>query len=505
MKMECLLLGIDIGTSACKAAVFDAFGKVRATVTKAYDVLYVKEGWVEQDPNQWWEAVVEAIHDVIVKHSINPTDIKGIGIDGQSWSAIPIDCDGKVLANTPIWMDVRAGEICEGLKAEIGEDAIFSLCGNPVEPMYTSPKILWFKQHKPEVYHDAYKILQSNSFIVYRLTNTVSQDFSQGYGLHFFDMRNGRWDAEMCDRMGIDIQKLPDRLYQCHEIVGMVSKEAAVLTGLAEGTPVVAGGLDAACGTLGAGVICDGQTQEQGGQAGGMSICLERYQADKRLILGYHVVPNKWLLQGGTVGGGGVMRWFEKEFCELERSFAKSSSGSSFDVMNYEASEISPGSDGVVFLPYMAGERSPIWDKHAKGVFFGLDYAKTRAHMIRACFEGVAFSLRHNIETAEQAGANVAELHATGGAANSLLWTQIKSDITGKEIRVPSSDTSATLGAAMLAGVGVGVHSGFDEAVQRCVRVVRTHRPTAGISAYEKNYKRYLALYSSLKQLMAEA
>jgi len=236
-----------------------------------------------------------------------------------------------------------------------------------------------------------------------------------------------------------------------------------------------------------------------------MSICIDEYKADKRLILGYHVVPEKWLLQGGTVGGGGIIRWFEKEFFEAERNTAKNPHGNSFDQMNIEADEIDKGSDGVVFLPYMAGERSPIWDKNAKGVFYGLDYAKKRAHMIRACLEGVAFSLKHNIEIAEKAGAYVGTLHATGGSANSLLWTQIKSDITGKDIDVPSSDTSATMGAAMLAGVGVGIYKDFNEAVNRCVKLVRQHKANAGNEEYSKNYETYLKLYENLKSLMAHS
>lgn len=504
-SMKNLLLGIDIGTSACKVAVFDKTGKVVASVSKTYDVYYVKDGWVEQDPNQWWDAVVEAIQKMISQYKINPVDIKGVGIDGQSWSAIPIDIGGKVLANTPIWMDTRASDICTRLKDEIGEDEIFQLCGNPVEPMYTTPKILWYKENKPEVYKNTYKILQSNSFIVYRLTNEVSQEMSQGYGLHCFDMRKGIWDEDMCKKLGVDINMLPEKIYKCHEVVGTITKEAAKATSLAEGTPVVAGGLDAACGTLGAGVIHAGQTQEQGGQAGGMSICLEEYKADKKLILSYHVVSDKWLLQGGTVGGGGVIRWFEKEFCELERNNAKDTNGNSFDEMNIEAQEINKGSDGVVFLPYMSGERSPIWDKNAKGVFYGLDFAKTRAHMIRACFEGVAFSLKHNLEVAEQAGAYVDTLYATGGSANSLLWTQIKADITGKKIVVPSSDTSATMGAAMLAGVGVGIYKDFEDAVEKCVNVVREHKPKADNDIYTKNYNTYLELYRNLKDLMAKS
>lgn len=307
---------------------------------------------------------------------------------------------------------------------------------------------------------------------------------------------------DMCERMGIPSSFLPD-IVPCHQIIGTVTREAAEQTGLAPGTPVVAGGLDAACGTLGAGVVHAGETQEQGGQAGGMSICIEEYAADPRLILGYHVVPNQWLLQGGTTGGGGVMRWLEREFGAYERSVAAEKGRTSLQQYNALAEQVSPGSDGLVFLPYMAGERSPIWDPNAKGVFYGLDFGKTKGHIIRSAMEGVAYSLKHNLDIAESAGAHVKELLAVGGCANSALWMQIKSDITGKSLAVPFSDTATTLGAALLAGVGVGMYENFEDAVAQTVKITRKYEPnTENHEVYMKNYETYLGLYENLKELM---
>lgn len=496
------LLGIDIGTSACKVAVFDREGHVVAAATGDYPVYYPKEGWAEQNPEEWWTAVCHAIGKTLDSGKICPDQIAGVGIDGQSWSAIAIDKEGHVLTNTPIWMDTRAQSICDRLNNEIGADEIFALAGNSLQPSYTTAKILWYQENLPDVYKKIDKILQSNSFIAYKLTGAVTQDVSQGYGLHCFDMRNGCWNEEMSRKLGIPMDFLPD-IVPCDQVVGTVTKKAAQECGLAEGTPVVAGGLDAACGTLGAGVIHPGETQEQGGQAGGMSICMDTYKADPRLILGYHVVPGQWLLQGGTTGGGGVMRWFEREFAGYEREMQKQNGKSSLVQLNEIAEEVAPGSEGVVFLPYMAGERSPIWNPDAKGVFYGLDFSKTKGHMVRACMEGVAFSLRHNLEVAEEAGAEAEVLRAMGGSANSLLWTQIKSDITGKPIVVPSSDTATTLGAAILAGVGVGFYKDYEEAVSLTVKTTREHQPDPGNKeVYDQNYQTYLKVYESLKNLM---
>lgn len=496
------LLGIDIGTSACKIALFSKDGKVEAAASGAYPVYYPRSGWAEQNPDEWWEAVCDTIWKVLDSSGIAPSEIAGVGIDGQSWSAIAIDKEGKVLTNTPIWMDTRAQSICDRVNQEIGAEKIFELCGNMLQPSYTTAKILWYKENLPDIYEKIDKILQSNSFIAYRLTGAITQDISQGYGLHCFNMRTGTWDMDMCERMGIPSSFLPD-IVPCHQIIGTVTREAAKQTGLAPGTPVVAGGLDAACGTLGAGVVHAGETQEQGGQAGGMSICIEEYAADPRLILGYHVVPNQWLLQGGTTGGGGVMRWLEREFGAYERSVAAEKGRTSLQQYNALAEQVSPGSDGLVFLPYMAGERSPIWDPNAKGVFYGLDFGKTKGHIIRSAMEGVAYSLKHNLDIAESAGAHVKELLAVGGCANSALWMQIKSDITGKSLAVPFSDTATTLGAALLAGVGVGMYENFEDAVAQTVKITRKYEPnTKNHEVYVKNYETYLGLYENLKELM---
>lgn len=499
-----MLLGIDVGTSACKVACFTPEGEVIISKSTGYPVYYPKAGWAEQNPEDWWEAVSQAIKGMLHESGIDPKDITGIGIDGQSWSAVAIDRNGEVLANTPIWMDTRAKGICDRLNEQVGQEKIVQLAGNSLQPAYTTAKISWYRENQPEVYANIYRILQSNSFIGYRLTGAVTQDMSQGYGLHCFDMKNGRWDDSMCEALEIPRSFLPE-IVPCHQVIGTVHKQAAALTGLAEGTPVAAGGLDAACGTLGTGVIHPGETQEQGGQAGGMSICMEHCAPDGRLILSRHAVPGKWLLQGGTTGGGGVMRWFEQEFGDYERSVAGRGGSNSFALLDDLAQQVTAGCEGLIFLPYMAGERSPIWDEHAKGVYFGIDFQKTKGHFTRAVMEGAVYALKHNLDVAEEAGAKIGELRAMGGAANSLLWTQMKADITGKPIAVPSSDTATTLGAAILAGVGTGVYKDFDEAVKRTVRINRRHQPDMeNHLRYKKNYQTYLKLYEQLKGLMAE-
>ena len=494
-----LLLGIDLGTSGCKMTVFDFEGDVIATCTRTYRTYYPQTGYVEQDANEWWKVICEGIRLMLKEYAFAPEQIAAIGVDGTSWACLPVDRTGQPLRYAMLWLDRRAEEQVRWMKETAGEERLIALSGNPVDAAYIAPKMLWVKQNEPEIYKKAYKFLQSNGFIVYKLTGVFSQDYSQGYGFHFFNISKGCWDEDVAEILGISLDHMSP-LYHCHQVVGTVTRKAADESGLTPGTPVVAGGLDAACCTLGAGVIHPGQTQEQGGQAGGMSIVVDRPLIHPKLILGYHVVPGRWLLQGGTVGGGGALRWFSEQLGVFEQQKARETGRSPYEIMDQEAEEISPGSDGLIFLPYMAGERSPLWDSKARGVVFGLSYDKTRAHMIRAVMEGVGFSLLHNLRTAEESGAYVGDLNSVGGSANSSVWTQIKADITNKRIKVPFSDHATTLGAAILAGVGVGIYKSFDEAVQTTVRIRRVYSPNHdNHRVYMGYYQLYLELYENLR------
>jgi len=489
--MEELILGIDIGTSACKIAIFNKKGEVKAQSSQNYNLYYPYDGWVEQDPDEWWNSTCIGIRDCIDKAGIDSSQIIGIGIAGQGWSSIPVDKEGNCLYHTPIWMDKRSKKIAERIVNEIGAEKIFEVSGNAFLPEYTTPKMIWFKEELPEIYHKTYKFLQSNSYIGMKLTGVMSVDRCQNYGVHFYNTKTFKYDDKLAEEMGLCLDKVPD-IYQCHDIIGRVTKEAAEITSLAEGTPVVAGGLDAACGTLGAGVYLPKQTQIQGGQAGGMSICVDEPVTHPQLIFSPHVVPNLWLLQGGTVGGGGVLRWFKQELGD----------GKSYDDLTALAEQVPPGSDGVMFLPYMSGERCPIWDPNAKGVFYGLSFDKTKGHMVRAALEGVVFSVKHNLNVAEEAGVKISELdfRAMGGAANSTLWVQMYADVIGSKISVPASDTATTLGAALLAGVGVGLYKDFEEAVQETVKMTRVQEPNMeNHEIYKKSMELYLELYENLK------
>lgn len=493
--MDGILLGVDIGTSSCKVAAFTSDGILLGQSTEAYETYAPMPGYSEQNPEDWWQAVCTATQRLVHDARVRAEDIRGIGVDGQSWIALPVDRRGTPLRNAMTWMDRRAESECEMLCKTVQEAEIFEVSGNPIAPGYTTGKILWIKEYEPEVYRQTHKFLQCNSYIVWKMTDRFTQDVSQGYGIHAFDIEQGKWDFSLCERMGINPALLPE-LFDCSEVVGELTPRAANECGLRAGTPVVAGGLDAACGTLGVGAALPGEVQEQGGQAGGMSIVWDSAVKHRKLILSHHVIRDAWLLQGGTVGGGSL-KWLRRE---MAREFP--TDDDFFQAINRDVQAIPPGSDGLVYLPYMAGERSPIWDVHAKGVFLGLSYEKTRAHLARSIMEGCAFALHHNLMTAAESGVSVDELRSMGGAANSPIWMQIKADVTGKMIRVPSSDTATTLGAAMLTGIGIGMYQDAKEAIQQTVRIRSVYEPNPRqVKIYHDYYGIYREAYERYRDL----
>jgi len=491
-----VLLGIDIGTSGCKAAAFDLRGTVLCHAAETYPTIHPDRGWAEQNADDWWAAVCRALHALWASGKVAPREIRGIGVAGQSWAALAVDAQGNSLRPAMIWLDRRSVPQCERIRLRIGDDLLLAHAGNPLTPGYTTGKVLWLKENEPEVYGRTGKFLQSNGWIVYKLTGAFTHDYSQGYGVHGFNIRSRTWDVEVCREIGLDVEKLAD-LVPSHKVVGTVRRDAAAATGLPEGIPVAAGGLDAACGTLDAGAIRPGEPQEQGGQAGGMSIVTSNPLPNPRLILGCHVVPGRWLLQGGTTGGGSL-RWFR----QLLGGSRPPGSWPAFGELEREAERIPPGSGGLLFLPYLAGERSPIWDPEARGTFIGLSYETERGHWVRSIMEGCAYALRHNLQTAEDCGIPVVSLEAMGGAANSEVWTQIKADVTGKEIRVRASDSATTLGAAMLAGVGVGLYRDLEEAVSLTRGPGKVYMPDPERSRkYSCGYRLYLEAYDRLQTL----
>lgn len=471
---------VDVGTSSTKTALWDDAGNLVAEASSAYALRRPDPLWAEIDGDVWWQAVCNTIRQVIAQSGVNPRDVAGIGVDGVGWTLLPVDRNGDPLHPAMIWLDRRAEEETRWLKALPDADKLVELTANPIDSAYITPKLLWLKKHRPDVFEAAYQFLTASGFIVARFTSAFTCDYTQAYGYHFFDIRNECWDAGTAARLGIPLDKMP-RPCACTEVVGTVTERAAADCGLAPGIPVIAGCLDAASGALGAGVTRLQQTNEQGGQAGGMAVSLNQVVVEPQLIFSHHVLPEQYLLQGGTVGGG-TLSWFRDVLGQAEANAAKLTGQSAFEQFSQQAAQSPPGANGLIFIPYMAGERTPLWNSQARGVFFGLSYATTRGDLLRAIMEGCAFAVYDNIQIARDKGAIITEYLGSGGATHSAVWCQIKADVYGAPFivarRADGGEGGHSLGLYALAASAVGLCDDAGACVERLLPQRQVFEPS---------------------------
>jgi xylulokinase len=468
------IITIDNGTSSTKTALWTDDGQLVAETAQAYALNRPDPVWADIDADVWWQAVCDTIHGVVSKAGINPHHVAAVGVDGISWTLLPVDASGEPLYPAMIWLDRRAEEETAWLKALPEADRLVSLAANPIDPAYITPKLAWLKKHQPRVFEAAHKFLTSSGFIVARFTGEYTCDFTQAYGYHFFDIAGERWDPWAAGLVGVPLEKMP-RLCACTEVAGTVSAVAAAQTGLPAGIPVIAGCLDAAVGALGAGVTRLGQTNEQGGQAGGLAVSLDHVVVEPQLIFSHHVLPGQYLLQGGTVGGGSL-GWFRDLFGQVEVNAGSLIGKSPFELFSLQVEQTPPGAHGLIFVPYMAGERTPLWNSNARGVFFGLSYNTTRGDMLRAIMEGCAFAVYHNLLIAEKKGATVKEYLGSGGATQSPVWCQIKADVSNKPFIVARRADGGE-GGHLLGLYALAAHAaGFCDDIGRCVERLLPNR-----------------------------
>jgi xylulokinase len=492
------LIAVDIGTSSTKTAIRDASGRLLAEAAAAYSIRRPAPAWAEIDVEDWWQAVCVTVRQVIAQSGVNPRDVAGIGVDGVSWTLIPVDRQLQPLCPAMIWLDRRAEAQAAWLRAQPEAEAWVNMAANPLDAAYVTPKLLWLRAHNPRAFAEAACFLNSTGYITARMTGVLTCDYTQAYAYHFYDIRSTCWDAEAALQFGIPLEKLPT-LVPPTAVIGEITPRAAEEMGLAAGVTVIAGGLDAAVGALGAGVVRLGQTVDQGGQAGGMLMSVDRVIVEPLLIFGHHVLPSQYLLQSGTVGGG-TLGWFRQELWQ------NLSSDNPYESISAEAAGSPPGANGLIFLPYMAGERTPLWDSNARGVFFGLSYQTTRADMLRAVMEGCAFAVYHGLRVAEARGATVSEWLGDGGAARSATWCQIKADITGKPFIVArqadGSEGGHTLGLFALTAQAVGLCQleQLPEFVEHLLPQRQVYHPSpANHAVYGALFEIYLNLSEKLK------
>ncbi len=469
------ILAIDVGTSSTKTVLWDDDGRCLAEASRAYALERPDPVWAEIDGRVWWDAVCETTRQAMAEGAIDPSDVAGIGVAGIGWTLLPVDRRGAPLSKAMTWLDRRAEEEAQRLRNALDADALVNLSANPLDAAYVTPKLLWLQAHRPDVFDAAYRFLGCTGYVVLRLTGEFTCDFTQAYGCHFFDIRRGRWCESTARRLGMPIEKMP-RLAAATDVAGVLQSEPASELGLPAGVPVMVGCLDAAVGALGAGVVRVGQTNEQGGQAGGMAIALADVVVEPQLICSHHVLPGQFLLQGGTVGGGSL-GWLRNVLGPVQGTDAEV-----FASFSAQASTSEPGAGGVIFIPYMAGERTPLWNSRARGVFLGLSYATTRADVLRAIMEGCAFAVYDNVKVASQHRLEIAEYLGSGGAARSDVWCQIKADVYGRPfcvaVRADGGEGGHSLGLYALTAQAVGLGGQATETVERLLPKRRVFEPS---------------------------
>jgi len=482
------LLAIDIGTSSTKAALFSVQGLLLASHSVNYHIDTPQPDWAEQNPLDWWEAACRCTHRVLVE--TRHPEVAAVAVSGQTPSLVALDRQGTPLRPAILWLDRRSQPQVAWLQEHVGIQTAIQRTGNLLDSYYGGVKWLWFKQQEPENYQRTWKILQASSTIIYYLTGQVVLDYSQaGLCSPCFNLQTRAWDPEVCGLMGIDLDKLPE-LVPATQIVGQVSPEAARLSGIPAGTPVAAGGGDFALSCLGAGITAPGNAVAMLGTAGNILVTNPK-GTDPRLINTIHVTGGTLSL--GGVMAGGLVQWL-KELLGLEEVDA-------FSRLEMEAAETPPGATGLIFLPYLMGERTPVWDPRARGVFFGLSSTHRRGHLYRAILEGVAYAFRQMLEIVAGTGTPVEHITLTDGGAQSPLWRQIFSDVLGLPIGWQPRAGGTLLGAALLAAVACGELPGFDD-LGPWLGPVHHHQPdpvNAGV--YNRNFAVYNQLYDRLKDL----
>ncbi|MDR7438377.1 MAG: xylulokinase [Armatimonadota bacterium] len=494
MTAPVALLGIDVGTTGAKVALVDPDGRVLAASTHDYPLLVPRPGWTEQAPEAWWEATVHSIRTVLAQV---PAEVVAVGLTGQMHGLVALDERGQVLRPAILWNDQRTAEEAAWITERVGSQRVMALTANPVLTGFTAPKLLWVRRHEPERYRHIAHVLLPKDYLRYRLVGRFVTDVADASGTSLFDVRNRRWSEEMLAALEIPRAWLPEVL-ESPEVSGGVSEEAAQATGLRAGTPVVAGAGDQAAQAVGTGIVRGGLVSVTLGTSGVVFAHLDEVQVDPtgRVHTFCAAVPGKWHVMGVMLAAGGSLRWL-RDALQVE-SWLRTGQDP-YDRMTAEAAEVPAGSEGLLFLPYLAGERTPHADPFARGAFVGLALRHTRAHMVRAVLEGVAFGLRDAFEILRAMGVAAREIRVSGGGARSQLWRQILADVLGAEIATVTTTEGAAYGAALLAGVGVGIFPSVEAACERTVHVVDRTFPGKAGGHYEELYRVYVELYPVLR------
>lgn len=492
-----LYLGIDISTTATKALLIDEQGQLMAVASSPHTLQTPRPLWSEQDPHEWWNAAVESIHSVLDKADIGGESVSALGLTGQMHGLVLLDESGNVLRPAILWNDQRTQMQCDEIHGRVGKQRFIQITGNVALPGFTAPKILWVKENEPDVYAKAKHILLPKDYIRYRLTGEYAMDKADGSGTVLFDLRMRDWSPEVLEELFIDATWMP-QTFEGPEFTGRVNNEAASVTGLKAGTPVAAGGGDQAAQAVGAGAVVPGVVALTVGTSGVVFAPTPSALIEPagRLHAFCHALPGMWHFMGVMLSAAGSLQWYRDTLAPE----------SSFDDLLREAESVPAGSEGLHFLPYLSGERTPHADPLARGAFIGLTLRHGRAHMTRAVIEGVSFGLKDIFTLIQNTGVGpMTQVRASGGGTKSALWRQILASVLEAELATINTTEGAAFGAALLAGVGAGTWSDVVSACNSAVRLTGSTMPDpAQVGAYRKAYPLYRELYPALRSKFAK-
>lgn len=489
-----LFLGVDVGTTAAKAALFAPDGHLVGFGQTEYPTTYLSPGRVEQQPEDWWNATCAAIQGALAAVPQADQRVVGVAVSAQAPTLIALDRSGKPVRPAMIWMDRRAEAESAYFDQKLGKGATYKITGNRPDPFYVAAKILWLKNHEPDHFAQTAQFVQITGFINYRLTGQWTLDNAHAALLGLRDSKADDWSAELCGICGVEPSHFPP-IFPGHQVQGEVTREAAEATGLRPGTPVMVGTVDGAAAAVEAGAVEAGTAAEMTGTSTVLIMPTPRGKFNPAFIAMPHAIPGLHLLLGAMVASGASLRWFRDQLGALEVQQAGEAGRDAFDLLTEQAAQVSVGSDGVLFLPYMMGERAPLWHTQARGVFFGLSLSTTKGAMIRAILEGTAFALRHNVEVARESGAALKEIRSVGGGTRSALWNQIKADVTGLPVMLPKTSVGAPFGDAVLVGIGLGYYPDPAAALREIVQIKTEYTPDP------ERHRRYNALYSLYRSI----
>ncbi len=495
-----IVIGLDVGTSGTKGIAIDAQGSVLASALAEYPLLSPKPNWAEQHPSDWKAAAIEVLSRLAQSLGARARDVKGIGLTGQMHGSVFLDASNAVLRPAILWCDQRTAKQCDDITSKVGATQLIEMVCNPALTGFTAPKILWLRENEPDVYEKVRKVLLPKDYIRYELTGEFATDVADASGTLLFDVKNRQWHRGLMSTLGIDPEFMP-RAYEGPEVTGGLTAWAAEATGLPPGIPVVAGGGDQAAGGVGCGIVRRGVISSTVGTSGVVFAFAENVSLDPqgRVHTFCHSVPGKWHVMGVMLSAGGSLRWFRDALCQNEKAVAAETGADPYEYITAAASRIPIGAEGLTFLPYLTGERTPHKDPFAKGAFVGLSLRHTRAHMARAVLEGVAFGMRDSLEIIREMGVAIEQVRASGGGARSPLWRQIQADANKAPLVLINVDEGPAYGAALLATVATGMHTSVESACDATIRVVDSCAPDAARSQqYDVWFAEYQAAYRAL-------